>query len=250
LDEPAIQRIETAARPGAVTIRIHRPRVKNALRPEDVRDLDGHLRDAQADPGIRLVIITGTGSTFCAGADINYINALSGPELASFIDTQAEVLSRIVTMPKIVVAAVNGTTAGMGNHIAICADLCVAAEGAVFHFTGASRALPSLLMGTLLMPMMVGMKRAKSLYLRGGKLDAERAVDIGFCNHTVSVDTWERSLDELAVEFNARDPATMAHNKYQLNQSAYQMIGALRLSTLAGAANLSGATSIPTGRIA
>lgn len=249
MDEHAIQRIETPQRPATVTLKIDRPQVKNALRPEDVRELDRHLRDAQADPKIRLVYITGTDQTFCAGADINYINALSGAELAAFIDSQSELLTRIITMPKIVIAAVNGTTAGMGNHIAICCDLCVAAEGTVFHFTGASRAVPSLLLGTLLLPMMVGLKRAKSIYLRGGKIDAQRAVDDGFCNFTVPVATWDKTLDELAVEFAARDPATMAHNKYQLNQAAYQMIGPLRLSTLAGAATLSGATNIPTGRL-
>lgn len=249
MDQHAIQRIETPARPATVTLKIDRPQVKNALRPEDVRELDRHLRDAQADPKIHLVYITGTDQTFCAGADINYINALSGAELAAFIDSQSEFLTRIVTMPKIVIAAVNGTTAGMGNHIAICSDLCVAAEDAVFHFTGASRAIPSLLMGTLILPMMVGLKRAKEIYLRGGRIDAKRAVDDGFCNFTVPASAWERTLDDLAVEFAARDPTTLAHNKYQLNQVVYPMIGPLRLSTLAGANALSGATAIPTGRL-
>ena len=99
------------------------------------------------------------------------------------------------------------------------------------------------------MPMMVGLKRAKSIYLRGGKITAEQAVSDGFCNATVPAADWDRTLAELAVEFAARDAQTMAHNKFQLNQSALQLIGASRLSMLAGAAALSAATSIPTGRL-
>lgn len=247
--ETAISSLQMPERPAAITLRIDRPAVKNALRPQDIRALNRHLLDAQNDPDIKLVFITGTDNTFTSGADINYINALSGDELASFIDAQSEFLTRIITMPKIVVAAVNGTTAGIGNHIAVCSDLCVAAEDAVFHFTGAARALPSLLLGTLLMPMMVGLKRAKSIYLRGGRISAEQAVEFGFCNSAISRQDWDRHLSELAAEFAVRDAATMAHNKYQVNQIAYQMIGPLRLSTLAGSASLSGATSIPTGRL-
>lgn len=249
MDESAIHRIDMPERPATVTLRIDRPKVKNALRPQDVRALNQHLLDAQSDPRIKLIFITGTDTTFCAGADINYINALSGDELSAFLDSQSELLTRIITMPKIVIAAVNGTTAGIGNHIAVCCDLCVAAQDAVFHFTGASRALPSLLLGTLIMPMMVGLKRAKAIYLRGGTIPADRAVEYGFCNFTIPAEAWERELAALAVEFAARDAATMAHNKYQLNQVAYQMIGPLRLSTLAGAASLSGATAIPTGKL-
>lgn len=249
MEDCAVSRVECTDRPAAVTLRIDRPEVKNALRPQDVRALNQHLLDVQIDPRIRLVFITGTGSAFTTGADINCINALSGNDLAAFLELQSELLTRIITMPKIVVAAVNGTTAGIGNHIAVCSDLCVATSDAVFHFTGAARGLPSLLLGTLVMPMMIGLKRAKSLYLRGGRVSAAEAVDYGFCNFTVARERWDNELADLAVEFAARDAATMAHNKYQVNQIAYQMIGPLRLSTLAGAASLSGATDIPTGRL-
>lgn len=249
MSDTALHRETSPNRPGAVTLRFDRPAKKNALRPEDVRALNEHLLDIQHDPDVRLVFITGTGSTFTAGADLNYINALSGSALATFVDSQSEVLSRIVAMPKIVVAAVNGTTAGMGNHLAVCADLCYAVPDAVFHFTGAARAVPSLLMGTLLMPMLIGLKRAKSLYLRGGKVPAAKAVELGFCNEVVPAADWDRTLDALAAEFAARDPQTMAHNKFQLNQLALQMVAPLKLSMLAGAASLSGATSIPTGKL-
>lgn len=248
MSDDVIRRTVTPARPAAVTLAIDRPAVRNALRPADVQALNRHLLEVQEDPAIKVVFLTGMADAFCAGADINYINALSGPELAAFIDSQAEALMRIVAMPKVVIAAVNGVTAGMGNHIAICSDLCVAVPDAVFNFTGAARALPSMLLGALVMPMMTGLKRAKAIYLRGGRIPAPQAVEYGFCNEIIARAEWDRGLDALATEFAARDAATLAHNKFQLNQGVFQMLGPLKLSILAGAAALSPATSIPTGR--
>ncbi len=236
--------------PSAVTLRINRPHKKNALRPDDVRSLGRHLADLQTDPGVKLIVLTGTGDAFCAGADINELNALSGEALASFIELQIDVLSRIVMSPKIVVAAVNGACAGLGNHLVTCCDLGIIHERSVLHFTGAAKGVPSLLMGTLVMPMTIGLKRAKALYLRGGKLSAKQAVADGLCNYSVTDADWGAELNKLAAEFAERNSATMAHNKYQLNQGVFQMLGALKLSGLAGAAELSPRDSIPAGRLA
>ena len=235
---------------GVVTLSINRPGKKNALRLEDVAALDEFLAALQVDPSVKLVIITGTAGAFCAGADINELNALSGDALGAFIEQQVDLLSRIMMSPKIIVAAVNGACSGLGNHLVACCDLAIIEENAVMHFTGASKAVPSLLLGTLIMPMTIGLKRAKALYLRGGKLTARQAVADGLCNSVVAPARWQTELDQLAAEFSGRSNATMAHNKFQLNQGAYQMLGALKLSGLAGAAALSSRDDIPAGRIA
>ena len=235
--------------PSVVTLRLNRPHKKNALRPDDVRVLAGHFARLQVDPEVKLVILTGTADAFCAGADINELNALSGDAMASFIEMQVDFLGRIVMSPKIVVAAVNGVTSGLGNHIVTCCDLAYMRAGSVLHFTGASKAIPSLLMGTLVMPMTIGLKRAKSLYLRGGKLSAEQACADGLCNAVVAPEEWENELDKLAAEFAVRASSTMAHNKFQLNQGVYQMLGPLKLSALAGGSYLSARGDIPTGKM-
>lgn len=236
--------------PSAVTLRMNRPQKKNAMRPADSAHLGQRLAALQTDPETRLIFITGTGDAFTAGADINELNALSGDALASFIELQVDLLSRIVMSPKIIVAAVNGACSGFGNHVVTCCDLAFIHERSVMHFTGAAKGLPSLLLGTLIMPMTIGLKRAKSLYLRGGTLTARQAVANGLCNYRVAAGEWEAEFDKLAEEFSGRSSATMAHNKFQLNQCTFQMLGALKLSGLAGAASLSGQDSIPVGRLA
>ncbi len=234
---------------GAVTLRINRPSVKNAVGPREVTRLRESLLRLQVDPTVRIIFLTGTGDTFTAGADINELNRLSGDAMSSFIETQVDLLNHIVLSPKIVVAAVNGVSAGLGNHIITCCDLAYIKDTAVLHFTGASKALPSLLMGPLLMPMTIGLKKAKSLYLRGGRRSAHEAVSEGLCNEAIAPADWQRHLDEIASEFTGRSASTMAHNKFQLNQSAFQLVGASKLSGLAGALSMSQATDIPTGRV-
>ncbi len=247
--EPVIVETRFPKSPEAVLIRLNRPAKRNSLPAKEIGVFGDRLAALQHDPTVKVIVITGTGEAFTSGQDVNDINTMQGAELAALFERDIDILTRIVSMPKIVIVAVNGQTSGFGNHLAICADLCIIKKSAKFHFTGAAKALPSLLLGTLLLPMTVGLKRAKSIYLRGGQYSAEQAVADGFCNYAVDDADWDTELEKIAAEFAERNPLTMAHNKYQLNQGALQMLGAVKLSGLAGAGLLSNATSIPTGRV-
>lgn len=235
--------------PGAVVLRMNRPQKRNALTSEDMGHLGNRLAELQHDADTRVIIITGTDKAFTGGQDINDINALSGPALSALFERGIDMLTRVVSMPKIVITAVNGSSAGMGNHLALCSDICVVKRSAKFHFTGAAKAIPSLMVGTLLLPATVGLKRAKALYLRGGTYLPEQALADGFCNEVIDDERWDETIEALAAEFSARSMQTMAHNKYQLNQGVFQLLGAAKLSGLAGAGALSSASAIPTGRL-
>jgi enoyl-CoA hydratase len=247
--EPVIVETRVPDCPEAVILRLNRPAKRNSLPAKDLDVLGDRLMALSHDIGTKVIFLTGTAEAFTSGQDINDINNLKGAALAALFERDIDILTRIVSMPKIVIAAVNGATSGMGNHIAICSDLCIVKRGAKFHFTGAAKALPSLLVGTLLLPMTVGLKRAKAIYLRGGEYTAEQALADGFVNAIVEPADWDAEIVKLAKEFAARNPLTMAHNKFQLNQAAIQMFGAAKLSGLAGAGLLSEASSIPTGRV-
>ncbi|MFT0546090.1 enoyl-CoA hydratase/isomerase family protein [Allopusillimonas ginsengisoli] len=235
--------------PGAVTIRINRPEVKNALAPETLLQLNKHLFDCHHDPEVKVVFLTGTGDAFCAGADLKQLNSRSQQDRARGGEAATELMTRIVTMPKIVIAAVNGAAAGLGNHIAICSDLCIAQANANFHFTGATKGIPSMQMGALVLPMAIGIKRAKALLLQGGRVSARRAEELGFCNAVIEPDVWFEEIRKLATEFSGRDVGTLAQNKYLMNQLVYQQIGALKLSSLAGARHLADSGQVITGRL-
>ena len=119
----------------------------------------------------------------------------------------------------------------------------------MFHFTGIAKAIPSPMLGTLLLPMSIGLKRAKALYLRGGRYTPEQVLADGFCNAVVDDERWDEALQTLAEEFCGRSQQVVALNKHLLNQGAMQMLGAVRLSGIAGAGLLSAETNLATGRV-
>lgn len=246
---PGLIRIDSQQFPGAVTLQFDRPEVRNALRTEDLAQLNQLLISCQFDPAVKVVFLTGAEGAFCAGADLKAVNA-AGPERdATGSDLASEILQRIATMPKIVIAAVNGPAAGLGHHIAVVADLTYVRADASFHFTGPAKGIPSLQMGALVLPMVIGLKRAKELLIRGGVVTPQRAVELGFANAVVEVTDWQQQLDGLAAEFAGRHPAVMALDKYQANQWAYQVTGALRLSALAGSMRMASMGPVVTGRL-
>lgn len=247
--EPGVVRIDDTPVEGAATLMFNRPHVRNAVRPEDLMLLNKYLMDCQFDPKVRVIILTGSEGAFCAGADLKAVNASLGKRGYSSSELSGDMLQRIVSMSKIVIAAVNGPAAGLGHHISTVCDLTVVRADASFHYTGPRKGIPSLQFGALVLPMLVGLKRAKEILIRGGVVTPERAVELGLANEVVAVKDWDGHLAELASEFAQFHPEVMALDKYQVNQLAYGMLGALRLSSLAGASRLNSMEPVITGRL-
>ena len=131
------------------------------------------------------MFLTGAEGAFTAGVDLKQLNLLPKDERPEALNTANELMLRIVTMRKLVIAAVNGPSSGLGNHIVMCSDYCLMRRDAGLHFTGVSKGMPSMQFGTLLLPSIIGLKRAKALLMRGGRVSAERAEEIGICNEVI-----------------------------------------------------------------
>jgi enoyl-CoA hydratase len=233
----------------AVTLRFNRPAARNALAPDDIARLNELLDECRRDAGVQVVVLTGTGSAFCAGADIKHINQLSGAAMATYIDAWTEALTRVLTLPKMVVSALNGACAGGGNHLMLASDFCVASSAASVHFTAGLKGLPDLELGSLLLPLTVGLKRAKWLMLRGGSFSPQEALAHGFCNAVFPDASWQAELDAFVAELASHPPGAVAHTKHALNQAAYQMLGPLKLSAIAGGLYMSGLRDVPAGKL-
>ena len=235
--------------PEAAVLRMNRPKKRNALREVEMHDLAERLAALHHDASVKVIVITGSEDAFTSGQDVNDLNAMDGAQINALFERDIDVLQRIITMPKIVIAAVNGVSAGFGNHLAVCSDICLVKASAKFHFTGASKAVPSPMLGTLLLPMAIGLKRAKGLYLRGGPYLPEQALADGYCNSVVPDAEWDAEIEKVAGEFCGRSEQVMGFNKFLLNQGAMQMISALKLAGFGAAHLLAGASNIPTGRV-
>ncbi|POX46997.1 enoyl-CoA hydratase [Streptomyces sp. Ru71] len=181
--------VRQESRDGVSYVTLDRPEALNALTP-DLRDrLIALLDEASADPGVRAVVLTGTGRGFCAGADLRGGAAtreqLPG-DVARILRLGAQrLIAAVLDCEKPVIAAVNGTAAGLGAHLALACDLVLAAESARFIEVFVRRGLVPDGGGAYLLPRLIGPQRTKELLFFGDALGAADAERLGLVNRVV-----------------------------------------------------------------
>jgi enoyl-CoA hydratase/carnithine racemase len=206
---------------GAVRIlTLNRPEKRNALDTSLTSALLESLRSADADEGVRCVVLTGAGKGFCAGADLSEMKSLLDPKAA---DRRSELtmqlhlaFSKMVTP---VVTAINGAAMGGGAGLAIAGDLAVMAESATLGYPEVKHNIvAAIVMANLV--RQVGRKAAFELAALGEPIDARRALALGMVNRVVPD---ARVLEEaiaLAKKLAEVDRATMAQTKHLFHEVA------------------------------
>ena len=205
---------------GAVgIITLNRPEARNALNPEMFQELGSAIQGCR-DPDMRAVIITGSGGSFCAGADVkDFVNQLenSGPEgLHQHLKHLADAFHRHVIIPirqldKPVIASIDGVAAGGGLSLAIACDLRVASDSARFLMAYGNIGATADGGSTYLLPRLIGTARAMELYLSDQPIGAQRALDLGLLNQVFPTAELERSTLEFAARL-AQGP-TVAYGR-------------------------------------
>ncbi|NOX83812.1 MAG: hypothetical protein GXP06_12680 [Alphaproteobacteria bacterium] len=200
-------------------ITLNRPDKLNAFNRQMRLDLmDATLR-ASADADIRVVVITGAGRGFCAGADISVVNDKYNVE--DILNTEyGAFLNAIATMPKPVIAAINGPAAGIGMTLALTCDLRVMGEDAYLMSAFANIGLVPDGGLSFLLTQQIGYARAYQLAIEAEKIDAVRALDWGLVNRTVAgADLLENALG-WAQSLTQRAPIAMALTKRTFRAAA------------------------------
>jgi 2-(1,2-epoxy-1,2-dihydrophenyl)acetyl-CoA isomerase len=174
---------------GIVTITLNRPEKLNALVGHMRRDLAEALEHASSDPAARVVVITGAGRAFCAGADVKYMAELmergDEEEFTRLLGAGRRVLTAMRQMLKAVVAAVNGPAYGAGFNIVLASDIRVAAESATFSQSFVKVGLHPDWGGSYFLPRAVPPNVACEMFFLGDALDARRARELGLVNRVV-----------------------------------------------------------------
>jgi 2-(1,2-epoxy-1,2-dihydrophenyl)acetyl-CoA isomerase len=204
----------TTERDGAVaTVTLPGPVLSLVTKQELLRA----LRASAADEQVRAVVLTGTGKSFCVGQDLAEHAAALGKDAATAMDTVDEhynpIATTLATMPKPVIAAVNGTCVGAGLGIALACDLAVMAAGATLGtaFTGIGLTCDSGLSVTLVRSL--GDSRARALLLRPGTFTAEEAVSWGLAAELVPAAEVRATAAALAARLAAGPTAAYAETK-------------------------------------
>lgn len=176
---------------GVTTITLNRPDRLNALTFEIYDELRHTFRALSTEPGVRAVVVTGTGKAFCSGGDVrDIIGRLIGREyreLLEFTRMTCDLVLAIRQCRRPVIAAVNGTAAGAGAVIAAACDIRIAAVSARIAFLFTKVGLSGADMGAAwLLPRIVGSGRAAELLMTGDFITAEEALRIGLYNRVVA----------------------------------------------------------------
>lgn len=169
------------------TITLNRPDSRNAISTGLLIELRAAVRDAQADPDVDVLILTGADPAFCAGLDLKELGAGGGALGASAprADTPISDRGPLPAGPKPVIGAINGAAITGGFELALACDFLVASERARFADTHARVGIQPWWGLTVLLPQAIGLRRAREMSATGNFCDAQTALDWGLVNHVV-----------------------------------------------------------------
>jgi len=208
---------------GVATITLNRPERLNALTFEVYRELTDTFAALRSEKDVRVVVITGAGRAFCSGGDVrDIIGALFERDmegLLEFTRMTCELIRNMRTLPKPVIASLNGPTAGAGACIALASDIRLASEDAKIAFLFVKVGLSGADMAAAyLLPRVVGLTKAAELLYTGEFISASQAAGIGLYNSVVPADQLTTLTREFAERL-ARGPAfALAKTKEMLNR--------------------------------
>ena len=222
--------ILTAQDGGVLTLTLNRPDAHNAITPDQRNFLADEFARISEDLSVRTVIFTATGKGFCTGADLRMarpdpVRPPGAPDRAimevarGIKDGAQKLISAILDCEKPVIAAVNGTAAGMGVHMAVACDLVVAAEGVRFIEVFVRRGLVPDAGGVYLLPRLIGPQKAKELMFFGDDVSAGDAADMGLINRVVPPDELMPTAQAWAERLAAQPTKSLTMSKLLVNRS-------------------------------
>lgn len=200
---------------GVARVTLNRPEALNAWTPELGRAYFDRLQEADADPGVKAIVLTGAGRGFCAGADFDYLREVeeSGPQAEP--DPRPQSLPRSLRKP--VIAAINGPCAGLGFVMAMMCDIRFAARGAKLTTAFARRGLIAEYGLSWVLPRLAGASTALDLLLSGRTLLAEEALRLGVVDRLSEEGQAAADAHSYASELaSLSSPASMAAIKHQV----------------------------------
>src|SRR3954470_6615099 len=231
---------------GIAVLTLNRPDRLNAWIPAMQRRYFDLLQEAADDPSVRVIVVTGAGRGFCAGADMSALQAIgsSSPDGPGDEDHDERPQTFPLTVPKPIIAAVNGPAAGLGLVMALMCDLRFAASGAKLTTAFVRRGLIAEHGISWILPRLVGPARALDLLLSGRVVLAEEAERLGLVNAVhAPEELLERTLDYARELATWSSPASMAVMKRQVYEhleagsaAALEESNALMIESFAGSA--------------
>lgn len=197
---------------------IDRPEALNALNTQVLCDLDEAIAKVEQADDVRVVILTGAGRSFVAGADIGEMKGFSAIDGKKFGVHGGSIFLRLENLSKPVIAAVNGFALGGGCELAMACDLILASDKAKFGQPEVGLGITPGFSGTQRLPRRVGIGKAKELIFTGKMIKADEAEKIGLANRVVPADKLMEEAKSLAGEILKNAPIAVKYAKAAIDR--------------------------------
>lgn len=207
---------------GVRTLTLNRPRHANALSPSLARDLAEAIVTAEQDPEVRVIVLAAAGQRhFCAGADLKIRSSkdeAGKPVRNAMRGSRRSVFEILLECLKPTIAAMDGSAYGAGLEMALCCDLRIAGEGAVFCLPEARRGL-SAQYATVLLPNLVPRAIAYEMLFTGASIDSARAMTIGLVNRVVTSGDARSAAQSMAAAIAGNAPISLRRMKETMSRA-------------------------------
>ena len=184
-------------------ITMNNPQSLNALNRTMLAELTSAFQDADDDPDVKIIVLTGSGKAFCAGGDIASFPALELEGGIDFVRAGGELVKAFINTPKIIISVVNGFAVGAGFSMSLLSDIVISSDKAKYGAAFVNIGLIPDMAALYFLPRVVGLQKAKELALTGKNIDAEEACRLGIVNTVVEhenlaeeAEKWIRLLAE------------------------------------------------------
>ena len=212
---PAAARLEVRIDDGVAVVTLARPDVHNAFDEVLIAELTATLKTLDADAAVRVVVLAGQGRSFCAGADLGWMQRMAGYSHAENLadaTALATMLATLDRMAKPTIARVHGAAYGGGVGLVACCDIAVAAEEATFALSEVKLGLIPATIGPYVVAA-IGARQARRYFLTAERFTAAEAMRIGLVHDVVPAAAVDRRVDALIAALRAAGPRAQAEAK-------------------------------------
>lgn len=214
-------------------VTMNRPESHNAFNPAMIAMLTAVFQTIPEQPDVRVVVLTGNGRSFCAGADLAFMRAAAEYTFAENVaDGEAifDLMTAVDSCPKPVIGRINGAAIGGGVGLVACCDIVVAVERAKFAFSETRLGLVPAVISPFVLAK-IGVGHSRELFLTGERFSAERARQIGLVQHVTAEEELDAVVADRVQNLLQAAPGAQAAAKELIRTVAYQPKTAVRNDT-------------------
>lgn len=214
---------------GVATITLNRPDKHNAFNAEMIAELTVTLQEAGRDPKVRVVILTGAGKSFTAGADINWMKSMAAYSESENLEDSlklAELMQVLDNLAKPTIARINGHAFGGGVGLVACCDIAVAVETARFALSEVKLGLVPAVISPYVIAA-IGERHARRFFLTAEAMDAATAKNIGLVHECVAAETLDAAVEREVALLLTGGPVAQAAAKHLVRQVCHADTSAL-----------------------